>query len=135
MTDTETSRQLVLDYYHAIELGDPATLTRVLADDVEWIPPKSAPLDGPFRGRDVALDAMRRAGERFFGLTHARAEIRKLIAEGDTVVVLYGFSCRAKNGRDYANDYVWVFTCADGNIVRMEEHSDTLRFQRIVLDD
>jgi hypothetical protein len=32
------------------------------------------------------------------------------------------------------NEYIWVFKCADGRIVRMEEHLDTGRFQQIVLD-
>ncbi len=131
--DTEASRRVVLDYFAAVASGDSAALARVLADDVEWIPPRSAPLDGPYRGREVVLQQMRRAGERFFDLTQAKAEIRKLIADGDTVAVLYRFRCTAVNGRDYANEYVWVFTCAGGRIVRMEEHSDTLWFQRTVI--
>ncbi len=64
----------------------------------------------------------------------AKAEIRELIADGDTVAVLYRFRCTAVNGRDYANEYVWIFTCAGGRIVRMEEHSDTPTFQRSVMD-
>lgn len=132
--ETDVSRRLVLDYFQAVASGDNPVLANVLADDVEWIPPPSAPLDGPFRGREIVLEAMHRAGERFFDLASARAQIRKLVAEGDTVVVLYSFCCTASNGRDYANEYVWVFTCAGGRIVRMEEHSDTLRFQRIVID-
>jgi dehydrogenase/reductase SDR family protein 1 len=132
--DTETSRRLVLDYFQAVASADAAALARVLADEVEWIPPASAPLDGPYRGREVVLQAMQREGARFFDLTQTQAEIRKLIADGDTVAVLYRFQCRAVNGRDYANEYVWIFTCAGGRIVRMEEHTDTLRFQRIVMD-
>lgn len=132
--ETEASRQLVLDYFQAVMSSDTAVLTRVLAEDVEWIPPRSAPLDGPFRGREIVLAAMPREGARFFQLPSARAQIRKLVADGDTVVVLYTFRCAANNGRDYTNEYVWVFTCAGGRIVRMEEHSDTLHFQRIVMD-
>ena len=71
MAQTEASRQLVLEYFLAADAGDPAALARVLADDIEWVPPQ----------------------------------------------------------------YVWIFTCSGGQIVRMEEHSDTLRFQRIVIDD
>jgi ketosteroid isomerase-like protein len=76
--ETEASRQLVRDYYAALRSGDAAALARVLADDLEWIPPR--------------------------------------------------------NGRDYSNEYAWIFTCADGRIVRLEEHVDTLRFQRIALE-
>jgi len=50
------------------------------------------------------------------------------------VVVLQSLRCKARNGRDYSNEYIWIFTCDGGRIARMEEHVDTLRFQRIVLD-
>ena len=132
--ETEASRRLVLDYYRALQSGEPGALAKVLADDVEWIPPRSAPLDGPYRGRERVLSAMREAGARFFDLKTARAETRKIVADGDTVVVLQSLRCKARNGRDYSNEYIWVFTCSGGRIARMEEHVDTLRFQRIVLD-
>ncbi len=103
--DTEASRQLVLDYYEA--LGDPARLAQVLADDVEWTTPATAPVPGA-HGRDAVLKMMGEAGGRFFDMT--------------------------TNGRDYSNEYVWVFKCADGRIVRMEEHLDTACFQQIVLN-
>ena len=99
------------------------------------MPPGSAPIgQGPFRGREVVLSAMVGAGKRFFDLPTMRSEVRKLVAEGDTVMVRSSASCKAANGRDYSNEYVWVFTCASGKIVQMEEHTDTLRFKQIVLD-
>jgi ketosteroid isomerase-like protein len=72
-------------YYRALESRDPARLDEILADDVVWTPPQSAPLDGPF------------------------------------------------HGRDYANEYVWVFTCAGGRIVRMDEHNDSLLLHQVLL--
>ncbi len=131
---TEESRRLVLDYYAALQAGEPDRLAKLLADDLEWIPPRSAPLEGPFRGRERVLAAMREAGARFFDLATAKVETRKIVADGDTVVVLQSLRCKARNGRDYSNEYIWIFTCDGGRIARMEEHVDTLRFQRIVLD-
>ena len=134
MSETEISRQLVLEYFKAKRAADDATLARILADDVEWAPPQSAPLEGrPFIGRDAVIAAMDREGSRFFDLETGRAEVRKVVADGDTVVVLYGFACTTRGGREYSNDYVLVFTCADGKIVRVDEHTDTLRFARIAL--
>ncbi len=129
--ETEASRQLVLDYYEA--LGDPARLAQILADDVEWTTPATAPVPGA-HGRDAVLKMMGEAGGRFFDMTTMKAETRGLVADGDTVVVLQRMSCVATNGRDYSNEYVWVFKCADGRIVRMEEHLDTARFRQIVLE-
>jgi len=132
--DTEASRQLILDYYSAVETGDTSAVERILAEDVEWVPPVSAPLDGPFRGRATILDEMHKAADRFFDLTQAQGGPSKLIADGDTVVAIYDLRCKAVNGRDYSNRYIWIFTCSDGRISRMEEHTDTLKFHRIVME-
>lgn len=131
--ETQASRQLVLDYYRALQ-SDPSTLAKILADDVVWSLPRSAPVDGPFRGRDRVLKAMQETGARFFDLAGMQVTTGKIIADGDTVVVLQSLAGRAVNGRDYSNEYVWVFTCANGKIVRMDEHTDTLRFHRIVME-
>jgi ketosteroid isomerase-like protein len=133
--ETDTSRQLVVDYFQARRAADAATLARVLADDVEWAPPQSAPLEGrPFVGRDAVIAAMHREGARFFDLETGRGDLRKLVADGDMVVVLYDFACTARNGREYSNTYILVFTCTDAQIVRIDEHTDTLRFARIAME-
>ena len=130
---TEESRQLVLDYYKAQGSDDPTEVENLLAEDVEWSPPRSAPI-GPIRGRTGVLTAMREAGVRFFDLASMKVETKKIIADGDTVVVLQSLAGKAANGRDYSNEYVWVFTCSGGKIVRMDEHTDSLRFHQIVME-
>ncbi|MSO78503.1 MAG: DUF4440 domain-containing protein [Acidimicrobiia bacterium] len=133
--DTETSRAVVVDYFRAMRSHDAAELARVLADGVEWVPPSSAPLEGrPYVGRDTVIAAMDREGSRFFKLDTGRAEGARLVADGDTVVMIYNFSCTTQSDREYSNDYVFVFTCADGQIVRIDEHNDTMRFHRIVME-
>ena len=131
--DTEASRKLVLDYFAAQESGDPEAVRALLAEDLEWIPPQSASFK-PTRGRDQVLASMAEGGARFFDTATMVNSVRKIVAEGDTVVVLSNMQCKAANGRDYDNQYVWVYVCENGRIARMEEHVDSLRFQRIVLD-
>ncbi|MBW2698431.1 MAG: nuclear transport factor 2 family protein [Deltaproteobacteria bacterium] len=132
--ETDESRQLVLEYYRALESGDPAKLEEILAAEVIWAPPQSAPIDGPFQGRNTVLKAMGESGGRFFDMASLEMKTRKIVADGDTVVVLQHLSGKAVNGRDYSNEYVWVFTCAGGRIVRMDEHTDSLRFHQIVMN-
>ena len=132
---TEASRQLVLSYYEALATGDPGALEQILSDEVIWAPPASAPIEGPFKGRDNVLKAMGESGAQFFDMASLKMTTHKIVADGDTVVVLQHLSGKAVNGRDYSNEYVWVFTCADGRIVRMEEHNDSLHFHRIVMSD
>ena len=133
--DTESSRQLVLDYYQALGSDNPAAdLKKVLADDVEWRAPPSSPIDDVYRGRNTVLETMRECGARFFDAPTMKAETKKIVADGDTVVVLQSVTGKAANGRDYSNEYVWIFTCANGKIVRMDEHNDSLRFHQIVME-
>ncbi len=130
---TEATRRVVQDYLLAQAEGDAAGIQKLLHDDVEWVPPASAPVEGA-RGREAVLAGMAGAGARFFELETLRSQQRKMVADGDTVVIQQHMECTARNGRPYSNEYVWVYTVADGRIVRMEEYADTLRFKQIVLD-
>ena len=42
-------------------------------------------------------------------------------------------TAKAANGRDYSNEYIWVYVVRDGRIALIEEHVDTKRFSDIVL--
>ena len=125
--ETEASRQLVLDYYEA--LGDLERLAQVPVDAVEF----TAPVPGA-HGGDALRKMMGEAGGRVFDMTTMQAEARELVSDGDSVVVLQRMSCLATNGRDYSNEYVGVFECADDRIASMVEHLDTACFQQIVLN-
>ena len=131
--DTESSRQLVLDFYQAWDSGKPADIERVLAEDVEWRPPQSAPIEDVYKGREAVLKALNESGALFFDLPSLKVERQEIVADGDTVVVLQSLTGKALNGRDYSNEYVWVFHCADGKIVRIDEHNDSLRFHQIAI--
>lgn len=130
---TEDSRQIVLDYLGAQGAGDGDTITKLLDENVRWTPPAAAGLGTP-TGRDAVLQAMAEAGQKFFDLTTMKVDVKWIVAEGDKVVVRQSATARAANGRDYSNEYVWVYLCRDGRIVEIEEHTDSQRFKEIVLD-
>ena len=129
---TEVSRQLVLDYLAAQGRGDGAKLQELLADDVVWQPPGS--ILETFEGRDAVLAGFAKGGQ-WFDLATMKVDTRWIVAEGDKVIVRTSNTAKTANGRDYSNEYVWVYLCADGQIVRIEEHTDSLRFKMIALDD
>jgi ketosteroid isomerase-like protein len=130
--ETEASRQLVLDYLKAQGNGDGDKIVEILDENVCWRPPAAAGLGVP-TGRNAVLQAMNEAGQRFFDLTTMKSEIKWIVAEGDKVVVRQHNEAKASNGRDYSNEYVWVYICRDGKIVEIEEHTDSQRFSDIVL--
>jgi uncharacterized protein (TIGR02246 family) len=127
---TEESRALVLSYLEAQGRGDVDAMNRLLADDLEWVPPASV-LE-PIRGREAVQAAMAELGAKHFDLTSMKAEIHKVLADGDTVAIPQRLEAKTSDGRDYANEYCWVYTCRDGQIVRMVEHTDSLTFDRIM---
>ena len=122
---TEDSRQLVLDYLKAQASGDGAKMQQLLADDVVWQPPGS--ILETFEGRDAVLAGFARGGE-WFDMATMKIDTRWIAADGDKVIVRTTNTATMANGRDYSNEYVWVYLCAAGQIVRIEEHTDSLHF-------
>ncbi|HPG24428.1 MAG: nuclear transport factor 2 family protein [Spirochaetaceae bacterium] len=131
--DTEASRKLVLDYLTAQGSGDGAKMVSLLDPNVVWRPPAAAGLGVP-KGREAVLGAMAEAGTKFFDLATMKVDVKWIVAEGDKVVIRQHAKAKTTRGRDYENEYVWVYLCRDGKIVEIEEHTDSQRFKEIVID-
>ena len=129
---TEESRALVLDYLRAQERGDGERMLEILAEDARWTPPASVGLGAP-QGAANLLQAMGEAGPRFFDLASMKSDVLWIAADGDKVIVRIHMEAKAANGRDYANEYVWVYRCAAGRIVDIEEHTDSRHFSEVML--
>ena len=133
MSTTEATRKTVIDYLTAQGAGDGAKMAALLDENVSWTPPAAAGLGAP-KGRAAVLQAMGEAGGKFFDLATMKVDVKWMIAEGDRVAIRTHNECKAANGRDYSNEYVWVYRVANGKIVEIEEHVDSQRFKEIVLD-
>jgi ketosteroid isomerase-like protein len=128
--NTEESRKTVMGFLAAQAQGDAEAIRRLTADDLRWEPPAS--VMPPVEGREAVLAAMAKAGEEFFDLGTMEADVHKVVAEGDTVVIVQSMKCKTAKGADYANQYCWVYTCADGRVKRMQEFVDSKRFDEIM---
>ena len=53
-------------------------------------------------------------------------EITDTIAEGNRVVLQWTSRARTRDGRDYENECLGVFTVRDGTIAAVREYMDTL---------
>jgi len=129
--DTEATRSLVQQLIAARSAGDVEGVAAVLADDAVWRLPVSATF-GPFEGRDVVAKAL--AGGvsgTLFDSSTIRRDVHKVVVEGDTAVVQQRLSATTLQGREYVNEYCWVYTCRDGKIARLEEYADTLHAGRV----
>ena len=54
--------------------------------------------------------------------------VRKLYAEGDTVIAFFNAKGTARDGQTYDNTYVWILDMKDGKIVRAHAFFDSIAF-------
>lgn len=117
--------QIVQQMYAAFEKRDVQTLLMLLSDEIDWRllgPPKIAHA-GPHHGREQV--------RRFFAtvaetLDIQRFEPREFIAQDEKVVALGYYAGRVKvTGRQYASEWVHVFTLRDGKVIKFREYADT----------
>lgn len=116
---------VVTEAYSNFKTGNITALLDQMTDDVVWQLPeiKNVPLAGKRTGRDGVAD---------FFTTLARDqeviefEPRKFVAQHDTVVTLGYYQWHVKGtGRDFASDFVHIFTIRDGKIAGFREHLDS----------
>jgi ketosteroid isomerase-like protein len=109
----------------------------LLAEDAVWHLPPTAEipgLDDPrvVRGRDD-IHAIQMRADEIYDVPTMQVEIRNLLADGDWVVLQYLLRCRATNGNDYEQEYVFLFEIRDGRISTIWDYYDTLQVTQLVL--
>ena len=121
----QDSTAIVQKAYHNFKTGNIQALLDQMADGVTWQLPEvtDVPLAGARTGRDGVKE--------FFAILARDQDVlefepREFVAEGDKVVSLGDYRWRVKDtGREYASDFVHVFTVRDGKIVAFREHFDS----------
>lgn len=119
-TVAETDNQHVLhSAYEAIVRGDFDAFGSFLTEDAELNIAGSGSMDGVWRGRMHVVEAARR---NFSQLADQKPEIESIVAQGDTVAVLFRETGAFRtNGRNYRFRVVQWFTFRAGKIHRIDE--------------
>jgi uncharacterized protein len=94
-----------------------------MSDEVSWLIPGNIPnVSGVKRGKEEVRKFVAGIGQTFpQGL---KTEIRKTFAAGDAVIVELTNRGKAFNGKDYENEYCFVFELEGGKIRRIREYVD-----------
>ena len=116
---------VVQQAYNNFKTGNIPALVDQMTDDVVWQLPeiKNVAIAGTRRGREGVTD--------FFATVARDQEVlefepRKFVAQHDTVVSLGYYQWHVKEtGRDFASDFVHIFTIRDGRIAGFREHFDS----------
>lgn len=121
----QPNSKIVQQAYDNFKSGDIQSLVSMVADNVEWQLPDVANI--PFAGKRSGRESI----TQFFAAVADNQEAlqfepREFIEQGDKVVALGHYRWRIlSTGREYASDFVHVFTVRGGQIVAFREHFDT----------
>lgn len=120
----ENNKELVTNFWSAFSKGDIKSAFAMMSDEVSWLIPGNLPeLSGLRKGKGEILNFARNAAKTFpSGL---KSDIRRVYGEDDTIVIEMTNSGKLYNGRDYENEYCFVFEIESGKIRRVREYVDT----------
>jgi ketosteroid isomerase-like protein len=117
----QENKELIKRGYAAFASGDVQTVMDLFDDDIEWVQPGASAVSGTFHGKAEVMEYMGRLAERSLSVN-----LKRLIAEGDTVVAITDVTVDGETGEDAD-----VFTIRDGKTIRAEMHGDTALMERI----
>jgi ketosteroid isomerase-like protein len=121
---------MVTQTWQAFVKGDIKTAFANMSDQVSWLIPGNLPVSGMKKGKGALPDFARSAAKLFpNGLT---TEIRRVYGDGDVVIVELSNTGKLANGRDYANEYCFVFEIEGGKIRRVREYVDTQKAHELM---
>ncbi|ONM46317.1 hypothetical protein B0T44_18905 [Nocardia donostiensis] len=108
----------------ALVRADRKPLFDAMADEVTWRWMGTSQWSKSFEGKQAVL------GELFGGVDESLSDsysvqVHKILADGDHVVVEHTGSNATPDGRQYNNNYCWIFAFKDGLITEIREYMDT----------
>jgi ketosteroid isomerase-like protein len=111
----------------AAGIGSPYDL---LADDVKWTITGNSLASKTYGSREAFIGEVIRPfnGRMSVGL---KPTIRRMYADGDTVIVFFDASGTAKDGVPYANTYAWFLQLRDGKIIDASALFDSIAFNEL----
>ena len=119
------NKKLVTEWFDAWIRGDGGPLFEHVADDVVWTIPGTCPGSGTWHGKQEFFERSARPVAERLRAPSRPAEVRNVVAEGDTVVVEWRGTATMKSGRPYDNSYCWVLHLRDGMIREVVAYIDT----------
>jgi ketosteroid isomerase-like protein len=127
---SEANKQVALKFLDAMSTGDAVRQAECLTPDARTVTKGFAGVSGT-RNRETMLATV----EAFNQIvpTGFRHTVRRVIAEGDTVVLEWEGNAVLSDGTPYPNQYVFIFTFADGLIRQLDEYFCTALADRTIL--
>jgi ketosteroid isomerase-like protein len=128
----ETNSELVTKTWKDAIGGNVDAALANMSDEVSWVIPGSLPgVSGLKRGKAAVKEFLSGIGKAFpQGLN---SQISKVHSVGDAVIVELTNTGKAFTGRDYRNEYCFVFEIENGKIRRIREYVDMLTVKEALM--
>jgi uncharacterized protein len=126
---TEANRQTIRNAFEAWQAGT-APITDAFAPEMVWRIEGHSVASREYASRQEFVDeVLAPFGARFASGERFRPErIRSIVADGDTVIVVWDGRGVANDGRPYENSYAWVMRLRDGKVVDGTAFYDSISF-------
>jgi len=99
----------------------------LLADDATWTIVGRSAASRTYQGREAFMrDVIRPFNARMH--EPLKPSIRRIYADGDTVIVFFDARGTARDGKPYVNTYAWFLELRDGKVVAASAFFDSLEF-------
>lgn len=133
MTDEQNNKELVTRFLQDFSAGDVDAVLATMADDATWWT----------AGRIKGMSGTAGKAQFARGLPGLLAACKggkiainatAMTAEGDRVAVEAESHAETVNGREYRNEYHFLFVVRDGKIASVKEYMDTEHARQTFLD-
>ena len=124
------AKEVVTNLFAKWEAGDFSGFFSAVADDVTWTAIGSTPISGVSHSKKEYMDKTYLPLQSVFaGSTSCK--VKRIVAEGDTVVVEWHGETPLAKGGVYANDYCWVVRVAGDKLTEVTGYFDTAAVQAL----
>lgn len=128
--DTSANARHVRDAFDAWAAGT-GSVFDLLHTDVVWTVAGTSPVSGTYVSREDFIDrAVRPITARL--ATPIVPKVRHVVAQGDTVMVVFDGTATTRDGGIYRNTYAWHMVLDGGRIIRAVAFLDTWALQSLM---
>lgn len=123
-TTTEANRQHIQQIMAELDKGNGKPFVEAMADDFSWTIPGGTPWSRTYRGKQQVLTELLQPLYAQFATPYI-STTRRVMADGDMVIIEFDGRVTTKAGKAYNNHYCYVCRMADGQMKDLMEYLDT----------
>ncbi|MEI9978494.1 MAG: nuclear transport factor 2 family protein [Edaphobacter sp.] len=124
------AKEIVLDLFRKWETGDSSAFFNALADDMQWTAIGTTPISGVLHSKAEYLAHTYQPLQKVFG-GPTSCKVKRVIADGDIVVVEWQGETPLLKGGSYVNDYCWIVRVEEGKLAEVTGYFDTAAVDKL----